>query len=595
MNQQLFDDSTLIRIFALHELHNLKDRGLTRGALLDYHSRYKLVFLAHSQPEYRKLGPFVADIHQWQNLDDYYNQYRQRVIVLLSHPANRRDHTNVLMHVQGYFRPHIDSTERQQLAALIDSYRRGEQPLLAPLMRIKHYMALYPDACRNSSVRVLALYIATPRQWAAHNMSPRQAEFINAQLNGLQIALAEKGIPLLFHEVDDFAASVEIVKQVCAENRVTHLFYNYQYEVNERARDVQAERALRNVVCEGFDDGVILPPGAVMTGNHEMYKVFTPFKNAWLKRLREGMPECVAAPKVRSSGSIDPAPSITLNYPRQPFDTAHFPVEEKAAIAQLRQFCQNGAGEYEQQRDFPAVEGTSRLSASLATGGLSPRQCLHRLLAEQPQALDGGAGSIWLNELIWREFYRHLITYYPSLCKHRPFIVWTDRVQWQSNSAHLKAWQEGKTGYPIVDAAMRQLNSTGWMHNRLRMITASFLVKDLLIDWREGERYFMSQLIDGDLAANNGGWQWAASTGTDAAPYFRIFNPTTQGEKFDREGEFIRQWLPELRDVPGKVVHEPWKWAQKAGVTLDYPQPIVDHKEARLRTLAAYEEARKGA
>ncbi len=315
---------------------------------------------------------------------------------------------------------------------------------------------------------------------------------------------------------------------------------------------MEVERALRNVVCEGFDDSVILPPGAVMTGNHEMYKVFTPFKNAWLKRLREGMPECVAAPKVRSSGAIDPAPSITLNYPRQSFDTAHFPVEEKAAIAQLRQFCQNGAGEYEQQRDFPAVEGTSRLSASLATGGLSPRQCLHRLLAEQPQALDGGAGSVWLSELIWREFYRHLMTYYPSLCKHRPFIAWTDRVQWQSNPAHLKAWQEGKTGYLIVDAAMRQLNSTGWMHNRLRMITASFLVKDLLIDWREGERYFMSQLIDGDLAANNGGWQWAASTGTDAAPYFRIFNPTTQGEKFDREGEFIRQWLPELRDVPGK-------------------------------------------
>lgn len=192
-------------------------------------------------------------------------------------------------------------------------------------LRLHDNLAL-AAACRNSSARVLALYIATPRQWATHNMSPRQAELINAQLNGLQIALAEKGIPLLFREVDDFVASVEIVKQVCAENSVTHLFYNYQYEVNERARDVEVERALRNVVCEGFDDSVILPPGAVMTGNHEMYKVFTPFKNAWLKRLREGMPECVAAPKVRSSGSIEPAPSITLNYPRQSFDTAHFPV-----------------------------------------------------------------------------------------------------------------------------------------------------------------------------------------------------------------------------------------------------------------------------
>ncbi len=185
-------------------------------------------------------------------------------------------------------------------------------------LRLHDNLAL-AAACRNSSARVLALYIATPRQWETHNMSPRQAELINAQLNGLQIALAEKGIPLLFREVDDFVASVEIVKQVCAENSVTHLFYNYQYEVNERARDVEVERALRNVVCEGFDDSVILPPGAVMTGNHEMYKVFTPFKNAWLKRLREGMPECVAAPKVRSSGSIEPSPSITLNYPRQYF------------------------------------------------------------------------------------------------------------------------------------------------------------------------------------------------------------------------------------------------------------------------------------
>ncbi|WP_308385047.1 FAD-binding domain-containing protein, partial [Enterobacter roggenkampii] len=172
----------------------------------------------------------------------------------------------------------------------------------------------------------------------------------------------------------------------------------------------------------------------------------------------------------------------------------------------------------------------------------SPRQCLHRLLAEQPQAMDGGVGSVWLNELIWREFYRHLMTYHPDLCKHRPFIPWTDNVKWQHDEARLQAWQKGETGYPIVDAAMRQLNETGWMHNRLRMITASFLVKDLLIDWRIGERYFISQLIDGDLAANNGGWQWAASTGTDAAPYFRIFNPTTQGQKFDANGDFIRRW-----------------------------------------------------
>ncbi|EMF0717672.1 deoxyribodipyrimidine photo-lyase [Citrobacter freundii] len=461
-------------------------------------------------------------------------------------------------------------------------------------LRIHDNLAL-AAACRDSSAQVLALYISTPEQWKAHDMAPRQAAFVNAQLNMLQTVLAEKGIPLLFHEVADFAASVETVKNVCEQYDVNRLFYNYQYEINEQQRDASVEKSLQGVVCEGFDDSVILPPGAVMTGNHEMYKVFTPFKNAWLKRLKEAVPESVAAPKTRESGALStPLTPIALNYPQQDFDTSLFPVDEKSVIAQLRLFCQQAAGEYEQRRDYPAIGGTSRLSASLATGGLSPRQCLNRLLAEQPQALEGGAGSVWLNELIWREFYRHLMTYHPSLCRYHPFIRWTDRVQWQDNPVHFQAWQQGKTGYPIVDAAMRQLNATGWMHNRLRMITASFLVKDLLIDWRKGEQYFMSQLIDGDLAANNGGWQWAASTGTDAAPYFRIFNPTTQGEKFDRDGEFIRQWVPELRDVPGNAIHEPWCWAEKTQVSLNYPRPIVDHKQARLTTLAAYEAARKG-
>ncbi|WP_312347136.1 deoxyribodipyrimidine photo-lyase [Leclercia sp.] len=458
-------------------------------------------------------------------------------------------------------------------------------------LRIHDNLAL-AAACRDKHARVLALFIATPQQWREHAMAPRQAAFLHAHLNDLQQQLTDRNIPLLYAQVADFAAQGEKVAQLCAEHEVTHLFYNYQYELNEQQRDRQLERALQEVICQGFDDSVILPPGSVMTGDHKMYKVFTPFKNAWLRRLKEGLPECAAAPAAREGEKVTPS-ALDFDYPQQPFDTDLFPASEKEAIARLRQFCQQGAGEYEAQRDFPAIEGTSRLSACLALGVLSPRQCLHRLLAEQPQALEGGPGAIWLNELIWREFYRHLMTYHPDLCKYRPFIRWTDNVEWQSDDVQLKAWQEGQTGYPIVDAAMRQLNETGWMHNRLRMITASFLVKDLLIDWRAGERYFISQLIDGDLAANNGGWQWAASTGTDAAPYFRIFNPTTQGQKFDSDGVFIRRWLPELATVPDKAIHDPWIWADKQGVTLAYPRPVVDHKQARVATLAAYEAARK--
>ena len=460
-------------------------------------------------------------------------------------------------------------------------------------LRLHDNLAL-AAACRSARASVIALYIATPGQWKQHHMAPRQAAFIQEHLNALREGLAEKGIPLLFHEVADFAAAVDCVQQVCDEHGVSHLFYNYQYEVNERQRDAQVEKRLPEVACQGFDDSVMLAPGSVMTGSHQMYKVFTPFKNAFLRRLQEELPECVRVPGKRAHpAGVNASGKIVLNYPRAPFSRDDFAADEKTAIARLRRFCEQGAAGYDQRRDFPAEEGTSRLSACLAVGALSPRQCLHRLLAENPGALDGKAGATWLNELIWREFYRHLMTYHPGLCRHRPFIGWTDKVQWSTDRDRLTAWQKGNTGYPIVDAAMRQLAETGWMHNRLRMIVASFLVKDLLIDWREGERWFMSQLIDGDLAANNGGWQWAASTGTDAAPYFRIFNPTTQGERFDKAGVFIRRWLPELSDVPDKSIHAPWSWAQKAGVSLNYPRPIVDHPAARKTTLAAYEAARK--
>ena len=218
-------------------------------------------------------------------------------------------------------------------------------------------------------------------------------------------ALAERGIPLIYREVDDFAASVDTVAAVCAEEKVSHLFYNYQYEVNERQRDAAVEKALVDVACQGFDDSVMLAPGSVVTGNHEMYKVFTPYKNAFLRRLKDELPACVGAPDVRTGGALDGAlATLTFDYPQEEFDSTLFAVDEKTAIQRLRAFCQQHAAAYEQQRDFPAIEGTSRLSACLALGVLSARQCLHRLLAEQPDALNGGAGSVWLNELIWREF-----------------------------------------------------------------------------------------------------------------------------------------------------------------------------------------------
>ncbi len=464
-------------------------------------------------------------------------------------------------------------------------------------LRINDNSAL-AAACHDREADVLALFIATPKQWQQHSMSAKQATFIHQNLCELQQALAERGIPLHFHQCDDFAASVDYLRDFCKTHRVNALFYNYQYEINERERDAAAEKQLdeQGVTCQGFDDSLLLPPGSVQTGNNTTFKVFTPFSKAFLKRLQQGLPECHKAPEARRGAPLKSTKKIpAFDYPAEEPDEKLFPAGEPAALKRLRAFARQPVVDYPSERDAPASDGTSQLSAYLSTGVLSPRQCLHRIVTEHTDALKGGKAFTWINELIWREFYRHLIVAYPALCKHQPFIDWTHHVSWQKESAHFDAWKAGKTGFPIVDAGMRQMNSIGWMHNRLRMITASFLVKDLLIDWRQGERYFMEQLIDGDFAANNGGWQWAASTGTDAVPYFRIFNPTTQGERFDKQGTFIRQWLPELKEVPDSDIHQPHVWAKKNNRKLDYPLPIVEHKAARKKTLDAFERARGAA
>jgi deoxyribodipyrimidine photo-lyase len=249
---------------------------------------------------------------------------------------------------------------------------------------------------------------------------------------------------------------------------------------------------------------------------------------------------------------------------------------------------------YRERRDFPAARGPSYLSVHLRFGTVSVRR-LVRLALE----IGGQGAETWLGELIWREFYFQILWHHPRVVDHA-FRPEYDAIAWPNPSGHFDAWCEARTGYPLVDAAMRQINTTGYMHNRLRMVTASFLVKDLHVDWRLGEKYFSDHLNDFDLAANNGGWQWAASTGCDAQPYFRIFNPVTQSERFDPKGKFIRKYLPELAAVPDRFVHAPWKMSpleqQAHGVVIgvDYPPPIVDHDQARKNALALFGKIRDG-
>jgi deoxyribodipyrimidine photo-lyase len=370
-----------------------------------------------------------------------------------------------------------------------------------------------------------------------------------------------------------------------------------EYELREQSRDQQVASVLHSqgVPCRFIDSQCVMPPGSVLSKSGETYKVFTPYKKTWLARLQLSGVHCLAKPKAQqpfAAQLVQHVTEVTALPPMQPGDnsSASWPVLEAEVLEQLRSFCRARVADYQQQRDFPAVDGTSALSPYLAIGVISAQQAVARLQLEAGDTMwqDGSGSAVWLSELIWREFYKHILVAYPDLIKHQPFQRETNAIVWGNNRRWFQAWCDGQTGFPIVDAAMRQLNTTGWMHNRLRMIVASFLVKDLQIDWRWGEAYFMSRLIDGDFAANNGGWQWAASTGTDAAPYFRIFNPVSQSEKFDPQGVFLRRYLPELEKVSSKALH----WPHPLPLGVHYAKPIVDHARARLKTLEMFKAAR---
>ncbi|MDF5277433.1 deoxyribodipyrimidine photo-lyase [Vibrio parahaemolyticus] len=444
---------------------------------------------------------------------------------------------------------------------------------------------------------VVACFVATPEQWQEHHMAPMQADLIARRLEHVHQELTELNIPLLYKEVPRFDDCTQVICDWADKLNATAVMVNINYEVNEVELDRKVAQVLdnRGVEFHVFHDKCVHAPTTILNKQGEYFKVFTPFKRAWLQKF--------SLPTVSKPQRQNELPSEQLAAVKQDgFDadyTFSYPRESSEAwcaatndiLKQLRTFARERSDGYQMKRDFPAIDGTSQLSPYLAIGALSPRQCIARLYAENPQPDLSEGKSTWLSEIIWREFYQHLLVFEPKLVKGRGFIDWEDKIQWSYDEQAFECWKTGTTGYPIVDAAMRQLNQTGWMHNRLRMIVASFLTKDLHIDWRWGEEYFMSKLVDGDFAANNGGWQWSASTGCDGQPYFRIFNPISQGEKFDSDGQFVRHWVPEIKSVPNKFVHKPWTW--EGFSLLEYHKPMVDHKVEREITLRLFKSAKE--
>lgn len=438
-------------------------------------------------------------------------------------------------------------------------------------------------ACEHSS-RVIGCFCFDLELLNRDDVAPARVSYLIGCLEVLQEQYSQRGGELLLLR----GRPVEVIPRLATKLQAKGVYWNLDVEPYAKERDRQVKELLKEqkIVVETPWDQLLHHPGSVLTQNGDPYRVYTPFWKNWVKQSKI---EPVAAPdSLHKLTEVETEPVEELLLKELPTSAelgylwdVPLPLNpgEIAAKQRLEEFCSTAIEAYGEQRNFPAVDGTSRLSAALKWGAIGIRTVWQKSLEVKTHSRsEESLESIesWQQELCWREFYQHALYFFPELA-NGPYRETFENFPWQNNPDHFQAWCEGKTGYPIVDAAMRQLNQTGWMHNRCRMIVASFLTKDLIINWQWGEKYFMQNLYDGDLSANNGGWQWSTSSGMDPKP-LRIFNPASQAQKYDPEAEYIRQWLPEISSldtqdlVTGKI--DSWDCSQ-----CGYPQPIVNHQQ----------------
>jgi len=457
-------------------------------------------------------------------------------------------------------------------------------------LRIHDHAALWHATQQGSCI---ALVVLSPEQWKLHQDARIKIDFYLRRLGILKQQLTQLNIPLIILNIPLWQDLPAEMRSLCQKLQIDTLHANIEVGVNELQRDAQIQQMLeqQQIRVELYHDRSLFPLISIRNQSNQPYQVYSAFKKKCYERLIQNIPGYYPAIQAQDPFKLpDQLTSFDLEKFAADYKVGHtaqlWPAEDQAAFELLDDFIGDKMVHYKTERDLPAVDATSRLSPYLNIGILSIRQCMQVLFKDGYFQIDNIGQQTWLDELLWREFYLHTLFDFPRVSRHRPFKENTDKIQWRNAPDDLAAWQQGQTGIPIVDAGMRQMRATGWMHNRVRMITAMFLCKNLLIDWHLGESWFMQQLIDGDLAANNGGWQWCASTGMDAVPYFRIFNPVSQSQKFDPNGDYIRQWVPELAHLDAKSIHEPY--AKNPDLALDYPKPIVDLKVSRVRAIEAF-------
>ena len=439
---------------------------------------------------------------------------------------------------------------------------------------------------------IIPVFIWSPEE--AGDWAPGAASkwFLHHAVKSLDDSLREKGGRLILRTGDSLAELRDMIEKTGARR----VYWNRRYESPLRAVDAEIKKALREdgIEAESYNTALLNEPHTVSTGGGKPYKVYTPY---WRNVKDRALPEVVEPDFGRLQFPDSYPQTVALEklglLPKKGWHQKfydYWEVSEAAAQKRLDDFLKDTVQDYNEARDIPGTSGTSGLSPYLHWGLIGPRQIMHTLLNHHDLRAQGP--QVYAKEVYWREFAYNVLYHFP----HTPDYPLQEKYAdfpWEPDAGALKRWQDGQTGYPIVDAGMRELYATGWMHNRLRMVVSSFLVKHLLQDWREGARWFWDTLVDADLASNTLGWQWSGGCGADAAPYFRVFNPMTQGHKFDADGDYVRKWVPELAKLPNKYIHEPWEAPdgilQHAGVELDatYPKPIIEHKKGRERALAA--------
>ena len=450
------------------------------------------------------------------------------------------------------------------------------------------------QACIESE-EVHCIYIYSPEQIELHNEANSKVEFIINNLKDLNKSLKEFNIPLTIISSKGFNDNAEKIIETIKNRSITKVFWNNVFGADEQKRDLDVKQVLQtnNINYETFDDQVVFAPGTIKTGENKPYSVFTPFKRRWIENFNIDLLDVEFEYSIKNNTEvISNVEDFDFEYKKShSVDMSLWKIGEENALSILMNYMDEKIYSYSTDRNDPIIDGTSRLSPYLSMGIISSKRCILEALKKNNFELDSGEKGIikWIDEIVWREFYRNIMFSFPKVSKGMPFQDYTKNIKWRFNEEEFDAWKNGKTGFPIIDSAMRQLITEGWMHNRLRMVVAMFFTKNMLHDWRLGEAYFMQNLLDGDFSSNNGGWQWSSSTGTDAAPYFRIFNPITQSKNFDSDGLFIKKHVTELKELDKKEIHDP---AEKTRNHLNYPSQILDLKQSRLRAIEAFNSAK---